>query len=170
MSKKAAEELRLQEIVTSVYNNNSLAFAILMATGQLEISQNAKKAKELSDNKRDEAHNLIMNRLPADASTREGNNDEWWFGQSKTKLQKIYDEKGLMNEAHVHGFANVFNCSIVTLDVCQDVLIISEYTPGYAVARQLLLDEAKEQRKQEKQPVWLQMKSEGHWSYLRICE
>ena len=72
-----------------------------------------------------------------------------------------------MSEVHVHGFANRLKLTIIVIDAREDALTIMEYVPGYAVARQISMREAREWResKERQQPVWLLM-SPGHWSAL----
>ena len=71
----------------------------------------------------------------------------WWCGQTEAKLeQKIYQLKGFMNEAHVHGFANRLNQTIITIDERESHLVLLEYVPGYEVQHQLSMREAKKRR------------------------
>ena len=72
-----------------------------------------------------------------------------------------------MNESHVHGFANRLKRTIITIDERMAMLVLYEYVPGYAVARQLSMREAKERRESEHQPLWLLM-SPNHWSALLL--
>ena len=53
----------------------------------------------------------------------------------------------------------------MTIDERADALVIYEYVPGYAVAQQLSMSEAKERRAGDQQPLWLLM-SPSHWSAL----
>ena len=70
-----------------------------------------------------------------------------------------------MNEAHVHGFANRLKRTIITIDEREDLLVLSEYMPGYAAAQWISMQDAKERRTRAQQPVWLLM-SPSHWSAL----
>ena len=70
-----------------------------------------------------------------------------------------------MNESHVHGFVNRLKRTIITIDERMAVHALVEYVPGYAVAHQLSMCEAKERRESEQQPSWLLM-SPNHWSAL----
>ena len=76
-------------------------------------------------------HEEIMGKLPPPLpngrlSSAEGGQGEWWVGQSPYGLKSIYDGNAFMNEAHVHGFANRLNRTIMTLDVRSDFLAIYE--------------------------------------------
>ena len=119
-------------------------------------------------------HTEIINRIEetieldqtSESSTRSGHNGEWWCGQTTKGLQDIYDRNLFMNEAHVHGFANRLGRTIVTIDERKPLIGIHEYKPGYDVAVQLSMREAKVLRDQgDMQPVWLLM-SDAHWSAL----
>jgi len=68
-----------------------------------------------------------------------------------------------MSEAHVHGFANRLQRTIIVIDAREEALVITEYIPGYAVAQQISMREARKRREsKQQQPLWLLM-SPSHW-------
>ena len=164
---QATTELRLKDVWTSGFHFNCMAFSIMMATKQIGASKAAQQeTRQQSDEERRLTHEAILQQLPPEAAEHEGENGVWWCGQTVAKLTTIFEEQGFMSEAHVHGFANRLQRTIIVIDAREDALVITEYIPGYAVARQISMREARERRESEQQqPLWLLM-SPSHWSAL----
>ena len=168
--KEVVKDLKLQKVQTSGYNFNCLAFSTMIGTQQIGTSITAQKAaREQSDNERRLTHEEIISRLPQQAENTLGMNDEWWCGHSIASLSLISKHGGFMNESHVHGFTNRLERTIITIDVREAAVVLSEYVPGYTVAHQVSMREANERRQSEQQPLWLLLEP-GHWSALLVTE
>ena len=164
---EALKELRLERQETSGFTFNCLAFSVLIGTKQIGASLAEQyAAQQLSIVERRLTHEAIMSRLPpATAETTVGPNDVWWVGQSRASLTRIFHDNAFMNEAHVHGFANRLDLTVVTIDERMPALVLSEFAPGYEKSRQLSIPEALELRNRSKQPVWVLLSS-NHFSAL----
>jgi hypothetical protein len=173
-------------VKTSGDANNCLAFSVLMASEQIGQSlQEQCLAQDRSQEERRLTHIEVCEELPPRAKTTTSHgNDEWWCGHNQAKLQDIFDNNLFMGEPHVHGFANRLDRTIIVIDERERLLSLTEYAPGYGVAKQISLTKAKDlsntvdQLMSEGlgllsanmfQPLWLLMSS-GHWSALSTLE
>ena len=89
------------------------------------------------------------------------------MGQTAQALQRIFDDRLFMNEAHVHGFANRLARDIIVVDHRGELLGLHHYKPGYQAQQQISMHRALELRKlpRTSQPLWVLM-SPDHWSAL----
>ena len=99
------------------------------------------------------------------AGTKTGPNGVWWAGQSCASLIDIFNDSELMNEAHVHGFANRLNKTIVIVDVRMPSLVLDMYMPGYEVSKWISMREAVRLRNNTPEPIWVLLEP-GHFSAL----
>ena len=105
----------------------------MIGSEQIRSAVEAQRAVcEQSVEERRLTHEEVMSRLPPEAATALGPNGGWWAGQSRATLTAIFEGSEFMNEAHVHGFANRLQRTIVTVDVRTSQLVLSKYAPGYA--------------------------------------
>ena len=138
----------------------------MIGSEQIRSAVEAQRAVcEQSVEERRLTHEEVMSRLPPEAATALGPNGGWWAGQSRATLTAIFEGSEFMNEAHVHGFANRLQRTIVTVDVRTHQLVLSKYAPGYAPQRQISMREAVELRTSSEQPIWVLLEP-NHFSAL----
>ena len=164
--REALEELQLEQQRTSGYKMNCLAFSVMLATRQIGTSSEAQSsARDQSEDERYLTHEVIMKCLPPMAGTKTGPNGVWWAGQSCASLIDIFQNSEFMNEAHVHGFANRLNQTIVIVDVRMPLLVLDMYMPGYEVSKWISMREAVRLRNSTPQPIWVLLEL-NHFSAL----
>ena len=150
--------LHLEPQTTISYNNNCLAFSMMIGSGMIASTKRAQfQAKAQSDEQRRLTHVEIMSHLPETTPTP-GENGQWWAGYTRAALDKIFTGFKFMGEAHLHGFATRFKRVIVVIDVRNyNATTFSKYEPGYsACAQSLSLREATELRQKcSPQPIWV---------------
>ena len=110
-----------------------------------------------------------MRHLPHEAVTTRGSNRVWWAGQSRASLTNIFENSMFMNEAHIYGFANRLERTIVTVDVREPALVLSKYVPSYEVQPQLSMREAVQLRNSSEQPIWVLLEP-SHFSALALAK
>ena len=181
---EALSELKLKKVWTSGHHFNCLAFAVMMSAGQLDTSPSAQRhAHPQSDVERRLTHEAIFSRVPVRKRKDRGTiaDNKWHAGHNRDSLQDILDNNRFMTEAHIHGFANRLQRSIIVIDERGHQLSIFEYKPGYSVQSQLSMRESKKRRagsgrgageaqpkrqKADATPLWVLM-SPGHFSSLQ---
>ena len=173
-SSEALVQLQLELCRTSGFKLNCLAFSVMIvskAIGSTRMDQVGAQAR--SDLERRLTHEVILERLPSAAETESGGNDVWWAGNTRASLKRIFENSDCMNEAHVHGFSNRLEQTIVTIDVRKPAVVLTKYVPGYEVARQMSMREAKALRQSSaecaKPPIWLLMTT-NHFSALLVLD
>ena len=163
-------ELHLEPQTTITYNNNCLAFSLMIGSGMIASTKRAQfEAKAQSDEQRRLTHVEIMSHLPETTPTR-GETGQWWAGYTRASLDKVFNGFEWMGEAHLHGFATRFKRVIVVIDVRNfNATTFTKYEPGYsACARSLSLREATELRqKSSPQPIWVLLE-QAHFSALLL--
>jgi len=163
-------ELHLEPQTTITYNNNCLAFSLMIGSGMIASTKRAQfEAKAQSDEQRRLTHLEIMSHLPETTPTR-GETGQWWAGYTRASLDKVFNGFEWMGEAHLHGFATRFKRVIVVIDVRNfNATTFTKYEPGYsACARSLSLREATELRqKSSPQPIWVLLE-QAHFSALLL--
>ena len=163
-------ELHLEPQTTITYNNNCLAFSLMIGSGMIASTKRAQfQAKAQSDEQRRLTHVEIMSHLP-ETTPRRGETGLWWAGYTRASLDKVFNGFEFMGEAHLHGFATRFKRVIVVIDVRNfNATTFTKYEPGYsACARSLSLREATELRqKSSPQPIWVLLE-QAHFSALLL--
>ena len=158
------KELSLRKEETSGRNFNCLAFSILLGTDRITPEEQWTGGTR-GDEERRLTHETIIRRLPPEAATKVGHNGEWWAGETRDSLNITMETSQVMGEAHVHGFCNRFNRSIVVVDVREPAAVLSEYRPGYDIQRQISMQEAYGLRNHGEQPIWVLLEPD-HFSAL----
>ena len=79
-----------------------------------------------------------------EAETSEGEADDWWYGYTRERCERIFSRSGFMGESHVHVIANLLQREIVVVDERTSLLSIMHYKLGYKVQKQISMREAKQ--------------------------
>ena len=161
---KVLKELSLRKEETSGHHLNCLAFSILLGTDRITPEEQWTGGTR-GDEERRLTHETIIRRLPPEAATKVGHNGEWWAGETRDSLNSTMETSQVMGEAHVHGFCNRINRSIVVVDVREPAAVMSEYRPGYDIQRQISMQEAYGLRNHGEPPVWILLEPD-HFSAL----
>ena len=51
-----------------------------------------------------------------EAETSEGEADDWWYGYTRERCERIFSRSGFMGESHVHVIANLLQREIAVVD------------------------------------------------------
>ena len=84
-----------------------------------------------------------------EAESSEGITDDWWFGYTLERCERIFATNDSMGEPHVHVISNQLQREIVVVDERGSLLSIMHYKPGYTIQKQISMRYAQEIRKRE---------------------